>query len=302
MISNVELEVVGKDDGTRLDAFILSCFPGSTRALVRDAISGHYVRLRGRSASKGEKVRSGDVVAVDELLEAADVRVAPDASILPRIVYDDGILLAADKPAGMPVQPLSPRERGTLMNGLVAIYPGLAEVGDEPLIAGAVHRIDAGTSGLVVVARSGVVFDAMRQLFARHEVEKTYLAMVEGRVTRPGRVSCDLLHDPTLPFCKMIRAGEGAAGKGMHAETAFAPLHTAGANTLLEVRIATGVTHQIRSQLAMAGHPIVGDVLYGARALKGAEGTFRLHSLSAAFVHPTTGERIRIETSLPSWA
>lgn len=295
MITNATLRVGKDEDGARLDLFVLAHFASSSRALVRDALSRGLVELNGRKAPKGAKLHADDAVTIRELLEGTDIRVRPDSSVVPAIVYADDALLAADKPAGMPVQPLSPRETGTLMNGLAATFPELASVGDDPLIAGAVHRIDAGTSGLVVVARSNEIFAAMRRAFSKRKVTKTYLALVEGKVPGPGQVSCDLAHDPALPFCKMIKTRDG-----LHAETAFRPLHPAGANTLLEVTILTGVTHQIRAQLAMAGHPIVGDALYGAKSDFG-DGTFRLHSLAAEFAHPATGLPLRLEAPRPAW-
>ena len=302
-----ETFVAGEGEaGLRLDAFVLARLPSSTRAFVRDALARGDVSLNGRPALKGARVRAGDRVEVRELFEAADNRPAPDASVRPEVVYDDGSLLAVDKPAGLPVQPLSPRERGTLVNGLVAWRPALAAVGDDPLAAGALHRIDAGTSGLVLVAETDAVFSAMRRAFAERRVEKTYLALVEGRVARPGAVSGELVHDPRADRCLMVPRGSLPAslahGRALFAETAFRPRHGAGPNTLLEVTIRTGVTHQIRAQLAQAGHPIVGDVLYGARPSPSLPaGTFRLHSLAAAFDHPVSGAPVQISTPPPEW-
>lgn len=303
-----ETLVAGEGEaGLRLDAFVLSRIPTTTRAFVRDALASGAILLNGRAALKGARVHAGDRVDVGELLEAADNRPAPDSSVRPDVVYDDGSLLAVDKPAGLPVQPLSPRERGTLVNGLVAWRPSLAAVGDEPLAAGTIHRIDAGTSGLVLVAETGAVFSAMRRAFAERRVEKTYLALVEGRVARPGAVSGELVHDPRASRCRMVPRESLPAGlppvRALFAETSFRPLHGAGPNTLLEVTIRTGVTHQIRAQLSQTGHPIVGDVLYGARPTPAApEGTFRLHSLAAAFDHPVNGRRVRIAAPPPAWA
>jgi 23S rRNA pseudouridine1911/1915/1917 synthase len=219
------------------------------------------------------------------------------------VVYDDGVLIGVDKPPGIPVQPLSPDETGTLMNGLVAFAPEIAEIGDDPLMAGALHRIDTWTSGLVLASRTEEVWRAMRDLFAARKVRKTYLALVEGRVSVPGRISCELAHEPNLAFCRMVEAAKaGPRARPMFAETAYRPLHPAGAATLLEVTIFTGVTHQIRAQLAMAGHPIAGDALYGAKTGLGAGHGQRLHALAVDFCHPKTGKDCRIATSAPPWA
>lgn len=293
----------------RLDAFLVARFPSSTRALVRDAIARASILLCGKPAEKGMRVRAGDEIAIKSLLEAADNRAAPDPAvadaIASRIVYDDGTLLAIDKPAGMAVQPLSPLETGTLANGVVALRPEFAVVANEPLAAGAVHRIDTGTSGLVVFAANNFVYAAMRTLFAERAVLKKYLALAQGAVARPGAIACELAHAPYLDHCRMVEfaslsAGERFRSRPLYAETRFRPLARIGADTLLEVEIETGVTHQIRAQLALAGHPIVGDTLYGAAPLPG--GGFRLHSLSAAFSHPSTGAFVTISTPPPPWA
>ncbi len=293
MISG-EYRVEEWEAGMRLDAFLLERCPSSTRAFVRVAIQSGNVSVCGRKAIKGAKLRTGDEISVCDLLEKSDNKVRPDASVIPDIVYEDEYLIGVNKPAGISVQPLSPTETGTLMNGLVAKYPFLADVGDEPLIAGAVHRIDGGTSGLVIVAKDQATFDAMRKIFSERKVEKHYRALVEGRVTKQGRVSCFLCHDPHLSYCKMIDSKTcKEARESLLAETYYSPIHGSGRNTLLDVSIRTGITHQIRAQLAIAGYPIVGDTLYGAKPQNNREG-FCLHSYSATFIHPATKEHITI--------
>ena len=298
--------------GVRLDAALLVEYPSSTRAFVRDAIAAGDVSVDGRRAAKGLKLRGGETVSVAKLLEESDNRVTPDPSVRTVCVFEDGSILAFDKPAGIPVQPLSCRETGTLMNGVVARFRECATVGDSPLMAGALHRIDAGTSGLVLVARTQAAFDSLRAQFSAQTVNKTYLALVEGSVAVGGTLENDLAHDPTLPFCKMIDArrnrlaqAQRAALKPLHAVTAYRPIGmtTAGneERTLLEVSIRTGVTHQIRAQLALAGMHIVNDRLYGAFAVENMAG-HALHALSAEFVHPASGQAAKIETPWPAFA
>ena len=179
-------------------------------------------------------------------------------------------------------------------------------------MAGALHRIDADTSGLVLVARTQQAFDALRAQFAAQTVRKTYLALVEGSVATGGTLESDLAHDPTLPFCRMIDVRNNRLTreqcsrlKSLHAVTTFRPVaHMAEGcedRTLLEVEIFTGVTHQIRAQLAMAGVHIVNDRLYGAFAVEGMTGHC-LHALAAAFRHPSSGENTEIRTQPPEWA
>lgn len=322
MITDKTIQI--QEGGVRLDAAILNAIPSTTRAFVKDAIAtGNvliadparpYTTLKDpslRRAPKGLKLRGGETVIIKELLESSDNLVAPESAPL-SVVFEDAALLAFDKPAGMPVQPLTCRETGTLMNAVVARFPECRTLGDSPLMAGALHRIDADTSGLVLVARSVQAFTNLRAQFAEQTVKKTYLALVEGSIAVGGTLENDLIHDPTLPFCRMIDArhnrlttSQVSRLRSLHAVTRFAPIaHTTVENeerTLLEVTIFTGVTHQIRAQLALAGMHIVNDRLYGAFAVENQTGHC-LHALAASFTHPVSGDPVEIRTPYPAWA
>ena len=193
MIRDKSIEI--KEGGVRLDAALLLHFPTSTRAFAREAIESGAILVDGRRAAKGLKLRGGETIEVRELAEACDNVVAPDPSVRLHEVFADDALLAYDKPSGMPVQPLKRSERGTLMNGVAAHHPECIPLGDRPLLAGAVHRIDADTSGLVLVARTSEAFENLRGQFAAQTVEKTYLALVEGTVAAGGTLENDLVHD-----------------------------------------------------------------------------------------------------------
>lgn len=295
-----------------MDAALLSHYPTASRAFVREAIQRGDILLNGRVVPKGIKLKGGEKITVVRLLESADNLVRPNASIKPRVVFEDNALLALDKPCALPVQPLSCDETQTLMNGVAARYPECIPLGDKPLMAGALHRIDADTSGLVLVARTAEAFENLRAQFSAQTVRKTYLALVEGAVAVGGTLENDLIHDPSLAFCKMIDyrnnrlcESEKAKTRPLHAVTQFKPIgRTCVENeerTLLEVTIYTGVTHQIRAQLAMAGMHIINDRLYGAFAIENQTGHC-LHAYSAAFKHPVTGEETIIQTEYPAWA
>ena len=301
--------------GVRLDAALLHAFPSATRAFVREAIERGDILLgvgpAARRAPKGMKLRGGETLSVRTLLEAGDNLVEP-AGDCPEPVFEDEALLAFDKRAGMPVQPLSCRETGTLMNAVVTRYPECRPLGDRPLLAGALHRIDADTSGLVLVARTADAFQNLRAQFAAQTVRKTYLALVEGAVAVGSTLENDLVHDPTLPFCRMIdfshnrlSLSQRAKLKPLHAVTEFEPVGRTQAEceerTLLKVTIFTGVTHQIRAQLALAGYHIVNDRLYGGFAVENQIGHC-LHAFAAEFNHPANGKAMRIETPYPRWA
>ena len=309
MIENATFQV--ETGGVRLDAALLSRFPSSTRAFCREACAAGFVTVDGRPAIKGQKLASGAQVLVKRLAEASDNRVAPDRSVRVRCLFEDAALLAFDKPPAQPVQPLTCHETGTLMNGVVARWPDVREIGDQPLMAGALHRIDAGTSGLVLVARTAAAFENLRAQFAAQTVKKTYLALVEGSIAVGGTLENDLVHVPGLPYCKMTDISRARLTRdarqptSLHAVTNFRPFaHTTVANeerTLLEVTIYTGVTHQIRAQLALAGMHVVNDRLYGAFAVENQVGHC-LHALAARFRHPISGDETEIRTPFPPWA
>ena len=309
MIENESFQV--NTGGVRLDAALLSRFPTSTRAFCREACAAGEVMVDGRPALKGMKLPRGAQVLVRRLAEASDNRVAPDLSIRVHCLFEDDALLAFDKPPAQPVQPLTCHETGTLMNGVVARWPDVREIGDQPLMAGALHRIDADTSGLVLVARTLAAFENLRAQFAAQTVKKTYLALVEGAVAVGGTLENDLVHVPGLSYCKMTDISRARLTRDsrqptpLHAVTNFRPLaRTTVANeerTLLEVTIYTGVTHQIRAQLALAGMHIVNDRLYGAFAVEHQVGHC-LHALAARFHHPVSGDETEIRTAFPPWA
>lgn len=328
MIRERTITVEDADANSRLDRFVVQR-TGSPRSLVLEALAAGRIRLNGRRAGKGDSLKAGDRVLIEELPEMDDVRVRPDAAVPVTVIYADAELLAVDKPAGLPVHPLRLEEIGTLANGLVARHPEMAALGDRPLMAGLVHRIDTDTSGVVLAARTAAAFAALRDQFRRHDVRKTYLALVHGLVPSPGEIRSHLVHDPTdrgrmvvLPDEPSERGGRGSSRsaptgpsarrrrrlegeKPLLAVTAYQPVRQfpspGPACTLLEVTIYTGVTHQIRCQLAAQGHPIVGDRTYGpAGPLDALLTRHFLHAAAIAFRHPSRGEHVRFESPLPA--
>ena len=280
----------------RLDRFLSEHFPTSTRTFCQSAIEAGNIVLNGKKCgTKSTKLRKGDIIIVLQLAETSENRVQPDNSVAIDVLYVDEELIAVNKLAGQPVHPLTHTERGTLMNGMVARYPELAAIGDQPLMAGALHRIDTGTSGLVLVARTQAAFDHLRDQFAKQTVDKVYYALVEGLVKEPGKLVQELVHGPSSQ-CKMMNLETWRVEHGkwreperiFHAETFYKPLEQRHTSTLLEVLIRTGVTHQIRCQLACAGHPIVNDTWYGAKPRSNLN-RYLLHSFSATVTRNTEG-------------
>ncbi|MFZ4395306.1 MAG: RluA family pseudouridine synthase [Kiritimatiellia bacterium] len=297
MICNVQFTVSSAEAGERLDAVVRAHFPQSTAALVRRALDEGTAGVQGRDVAKGGKVRAGEVVVITQLLETSDLRVRPNPALRLEILFQDHDLVAVNKPAGMAVHPLRPDETDTLANALVARFPEIAELGDQPLLAGVAHRIDTDTSGVVLAARTAAAFASLRAQFAARQVRKTYFALVAGIVRQDGELTHDLAHHPTsrgrMVDARSLRVPE----RPMRAVTAYRVLQRMGENTLLEVTIFTGVTHQIRCQLALIDHPLLGDTLYHGPVVPGFSRHF-LHAAAVAFAHPRTGSPVRIEAPL----
>ena len=310
----IDRVICTQEGGVRLDAAILHAIPSTTRAFVKKAIASGMILIqtgsRLQQAGKGLKLRAGTRIFIRKLMEETDNLVLP-CGTCPEPIYEDENLLVFDKPPEMPVQPLSPDECGTLANAVALRFPECRTLGDRPLLGGALHRIDANTSGLVLFARSSETFDIMRDQFSAQTIKKTYLALVEGSVLTGGHLEGDLVHDPTVPFCRMIYRNDRRVISGnfnlrpLHAVTEYSPIgHTrreCEERTLLKVVIRTGVTHQIRAQLAHSGMHIINDRLYGAFAVESQRGHC-LHAYSVDFLHPRTNQPCHIQTALPEWA
>ena len=302
MITNVQLVVDMSANGTRLDRWLTLHCPTVTRAQAEAAIAAGGVLVNGRRTAKGQKLAASDVVTVLQCFEKSDLAVVPDATLPLAIVYEDEHLLACDKPAGMPVHPLRAGETGTLANALLVRHPELAGLGGDPLFPALVHRLDTDTSGLVLAARTPEVYSAFRQMFQKRQMHKEYYALVHGQVGQGARLEHELAHDPARPDHIIVVTARNRTKikKPMRAVTEFEVKKSFGRFTLLRVVIQTGVTHQIRCQLATIGHAIVGDRLYapvGAETL-GLTRHF-LHAARLEFTHPITSVLMQLVAPLP---
>ena len=298
MIRELKIEVPAADAGKRLDLFLAARLPGATRPLVSRAIERKAVRVNDRPAAKGIRLAAGDRVFVAELLEVEDWKAAPNAELPLVVLHEDPAFLVLDKPAGLPVHPLEPGDTRTVVSALIARYPALADIGPDPLFPAIAHRLDADTSGLLLVARDEPTYRSFRRQFQVGAVEKRYVALVGGDVGAEGRLDQFLAHAGGASH-RMIVVRDGTRGRRpMRAITEYAPRERLPGHTLLDVRIRTGVTHQIRCQLASIGHPVAGDALYGARS-QDVPRLF-LHAAEIAFRHPRTAAACRFQAPLPA--
>lgn len=281
--------------GLRLDATLARLFPEHSRSRLQTWIKEGRVRIDSGPADAKRKVFGGEVVELDIEAPVRDTTHQAEAIALP-IVHEDAHLLVIDKPAGLVVHPGSGNWSGTMMNALLHHAPALAEVPR----AGIVHRLDKDTSGLLVVAKTiAAQTDLVRQLQAR-TVKRHYLALVHGEVATPGSVDAPIGRHP-VQRTKMAIVSRGSTGRD--ARTHYAPRERFAGATLVECRLETGRTHQIRVHMTSLGHPLVGDPVYGKR--KSADARLdafprqALHAWRLALVHPATGEEMSWESPLP---
>jgi 23S rRNA pseudouridine1911/1915/1917 synthase len=273
------------DTGTRLDVFLAEQL-GLSRAQVRRLLARGAVRLDGRaSPAKGVTLRAGSRVEVEPFARPEERRAlaAPEQPL--EVLAQGPGWLALAKPAGVPVHPLEEEETGTLLNALIARYPEVHGIGEGGLRSGVVHRLDVDTSGALLWATRQDVWEALREAFRSHRVEKLYRAIVIGRLEQAGSVSLPLVmarHRPAR--VRVLGEEEAARTRGAtRGELAWRPLEVGARASLVEVRLHTGFLHQIRVILAHLGFPVAGDRSYGA--LDDASGAPRqmLHAARVAW-------------------
>lgn len=290
------------DAGKRLDQVVHEQLPQFSRTRIQDWIKQGRVRLNGEAQRPSHAVRAGDGIDV-EPAEPRPLHAVPEPIPL-AILYEDGDIVAIDKPAGMVVHAGAGVHAGTLVNALLHRYQTLSGVGGASR-PGIVHRLDRFTSGVLLVAKNDAAHRSLAAQFAGRQVEKVYLALVHGMVkAASGRIDRPIARDPVRRTRMTARLREGrTAWTEYRVLRRFAPIEQAGGFTLLEARIGTGRTHQIRVHLASIGHPVAGDTLYGAPAkVKGQPhlGRYFLHAYRIRFRQPSTGVEVTVESPLPA--
>lgn len=294
------LTVAAENDGVRLDRFLVSMLAESRSQLQR-LIKEEHVLVDGRAAKANQPVKTGQSVVLD-VPEPIDPAPRPEPLDVP-ILYQDADLIVVDKPAGMVVHPAAGHESGTLVNALLHHVDDLSGIGGEKR-PGIVHRLDRGTSGLMVVAKHDAAHEELSRQFHDREVEKEYLALVWGVVQAGRRIDAPIGRDPSnrKKMSAKSRRSREAVTRIVRAE------HLNPAITLTQIAIHTGRTHQIRVHLSGIGHPIVGDSLYGGvrrrvmgdiRAVLHLQRPF-LHAAHLIFTHPSDGRRMDFTSPLPA--
>ncbi len=285
-----------RDAGKRLDQLVHERLPEFSRSRIQRWIHEGRVLVNGVPQRASHAIRSGDSIDVAPS-EPPPLRATPEAIPL-RVLYEDDDLVALDKPAGMVVHAGAGVRSGTLVNALLHRFGTLSTAGG-PLRPGIVHRLDRFTSGVLLVAKNDAAHHALAAQFAGRQVAKIYLALVHGVVkAESGRIERPIARDPRQRVRMTARLERGRA-----AWSAYRVMRRFAKFTLLEVRIGTGRTHQIRVHLSNIGHPVAGDTLYGAPAkVEGRPplGRYFLHAQRICFRQPSTGAEIVVEAPLPA--
>ncbi len=296
-----EFAVTEENTGQRLDRFLAAHLPGVSRTHVRSLIDEGRVRLDGVAKKPSHHVELGDTVTVE--IPPPPVPGVEPEDIPLEILYEDTDIALVNKPAGMIVHPGAGADTGTLVAALLHRYgksTGLSTIG-SPLRPGIVHRIDKGTSGVLVIARTDVAHHKLVEDFRERRVEKTYLALLHGRVKgEAGTIELPVARDLRRRSRMTARRREGR-----EARTDWRLLLRLDAFSLIEADLRTGRTHQIRVHFSALACPVVGDTLYGAPRqervgqLLPPLGRNFLHAARIAFSHPRTGKRLECRAPLP---
>jgi len=288
-----ECQATAADAGLRLDQFLAEKLPEYSRARLQSWVEEARVRVNGAVVRKAStKLKGGERIEVDPA-ELKPLRAFAEDIPLD-ILYEDDDVIAVNKPAGLVVHAGAGRASGTLVNALLNHFQTLSHVGGD-LRPGIVHRLDKGTSGVLLVARTDAAHRSLAAQFVRHSVEKTYLAIVQGQPKDDrGAIDLPIARDPVHRTKMTARL---SAGRNAHTE--YRVLRRYAKFALLEVHIGTGRTHQIRVHLSTLGHPVAGDTLYGAAAQPELNRPW-LHALRIRFDSPSTGKRIMIEAPVPA--
>ncbi len=324
-MKSIRFAVEPSEAGTRLDQLIAQRAPELSRARAKQLIDEGQVRVDEKLAKASLRPREGQSIAID-IPAPKPIRLEPkDLSLRP--LYEDEELLVLDKPAGIAVHPGAGGEGETLVHGLLHHVGDLRGIGGE-LRPGIVHRLDKDTSGCLVVAKSEASLQRLQSAFKARQVEKRYLALVHGLVAERGELDTLYGRHPVdrKRFSSQVREGkraqtrwtrlaahEGGARAGKPQAGRSGAGEQSGSASFVEVELLTGRTHQIRAHFADAGHPLLGDSLYGgvkregrlderdpiARAAK-AVGRQALHAWKLAFAHPSSGKPIACTAPIPS--
>jgi 23S rRNA pseudouridine1911/1915/1917 synthase len=286
--------LISKDyEGMRLDVFLSSRFEEKSRSYIQGLIKREDVKVNGKLKKSNYRLRHGDIV-IFNIPEAVPLDIAGE-DIPIEILYEDKDVIVVNKPQGMVVHPAPGNYNGTLVNALLNHCKDLSGINGVTR-PGIVHRIDKDTSGILVVAKNDLAHNKLAEQLKDHSMTRIYIALLEGVLKdEKGTIDAPLGRHP------VERIKMAVVPNGRNAVTHYRVLKRYPSNTLVECRLETGRTHQIRVHMAHIGHPLVGDPVYGYKKQKFRLKGQMLHAKKLGFIHPSTGEYMEFDTDLPEY-
>ena len=287
-------QILVEEEGIRIDRYLAKQKPELSRSMIQKLIEDHAILVNQKPVRTSYQIRKQDQITI-QILEVKESNMkAQDIPI--DIIYEDQDILVVNKPKGMVVHPANGNPDGTLVNAIMAkCKDGLSGIGGE-LRPGIVHRLDKDTSGLLIVAKNDQAHIKMSEQIKNREVKKIYIALVKG-IVKENEATIQM----PIGRSQQDRKKMAVRKDGKEAVTHFKVLKRYLQNTLLELKIDTGRTHQIRVHMAQIGHPVVGDMVYSKGKNEfGVEGQM-LHAKRLEFMHPITGKKLILEAPLPKY-
>lgn len=291
-----------KEHQGRLDLVLSQILPDISRASIQKQIKQGLIEVNGKKEKANFKLSGAEeiILTIPSEEEEDEFEILPQPMDLD-IVYEDDAFLVINKPSNMVVHPSKGHPQGTLVNGLVAYLNNTLSDGSASFRPGIVHRIDKDTSGLLVVAKTNQAHQSLSEQLADHTMERTYVALVNGPMeAESGKIEMPVRRDPSNRLRWIVNHG------GKPALTEFQVLKSWPYATLVQLKLHTGRTHQIRIHLEAIGHPIIGDPIY-RRNMQSFPGELSklkdgqlLHAQRLAFNHPTTGKRVEFTSEIPA--
>ena len=292
--ANIKTITVEENEGKRIDAYISNAYKELSRTAIQRLIDEGKITVNGNNTKASYKVQMGDVINIQED-KPVETNIKPQEIPL-EILYEDKDLIIVNKPKGMVVHPANGNPDGTLVNAVMSICKdSLSGIGGE-LRPGIVHRLDKNTSGAIIVAKNDKSHINLSNQLKNHEIKKVYIALVKG-IVKENEATINI----PIARSKQDRKKMAVDAKGKEAITHFKVIQRFDDCTLLEVKLETGRTHQIRVHLSYIGHPIIGDNVYSSGKNKWNVVGQCLHAKSLDFKHPITGDQIHVEAELPDY-
>lgn len=288
-----QVEIYCDEEAARVDSYLAEQMEDISRSYIKKLIKENLVKINGEMAKASASVKEGDVITVE--MPVTKKHGAEPQNIPVDIVYEDDDIIVVDKERGMVVHPAPGNVDGTLVNALLYHCKGRLSSINGVERPGIVHRIDKDTSGILVVAKTDAAHRGLVRMFARHDINREYLALVKGVVAEnKARIQAPVGRHPTDRKKMAVNTKNGK-----YAVTHFTVLERFRNATLIKAELETGRTHQIRVHMSYIGHPLIGDEVYGKKSEKHQIRGQALHARSLGFEHPVTKQMMEFESEPP---